>query len=409
MMRAPILTSREFASLTSLPKSVRRQGQYRSCPKAPTASPKTLLPDEIEELTSWLGAYEPSCARAFISAQAGFGLMATTPLQPEHILLTIPMSKCISSSKEEYSIYMVDEFLSNMHGLRPWVSTLPSSVSLPWLYWTDEEIEELQDEDTIVEIYSLREKVLKHPFFQSIVSKYGIDQSLWALSLVHSRSFTYTTGTGTRHIWVPGVDLCNHSLSNPNARVQIVHSSNNCQGRAALEEIAPLDDLQCADESQFQLVVGADGIPAGDEITISYGQCWPNDIYLLFFGWCPEEDSIHDMVVLFQNVEDMARYAMHSSPSPVPEDMNHQRLVATIEGLDTRIVDTYNTWQSNGCDMRFESLLTMIQRRASEILESYPTSLAEDVKRLPSISHAPSTTALRYRIHKKKILLHLVR
>jgi hypothetical protein len=40
----------------------------------------------------------------------------------------------------------------------PWVSSLPAHVPLPWLYWEAEELEELQDEDTIDEAFHLRSK-----------------------------------------------------------------------------------------------------------------------------------------------------------------------------------------------------------------------------------------------------------
>ncbi len=37
----------------------------------------------------------------------------------------------------------------------------------------------------------------------------------WALSMVHSRSFVERSA----HIWCPGIDLCNHTLT-PNADIR---------------------------------------------------------------------------------------------------------------------------------------------------------------------------------------------
>lgn len=40
--------------------------------------------------------------------------------------------------------------------IQPWLDALPTSVDLPWLYWSDDELAELQDEDTIAEAQHLR-------------------------------------------------------------------------------------------------------------------------------------------------------------------------------------------------------------------------------------------------------------
>ena len=42
---------------------------------------------------------------------------------------------------------------------------------------------------------------------------------------------------------------------------------------------------------------------AGEEVTISYG-AWPNDVFLLFFGFLPEQNE-HDAVVLFHSLPDL--------------------------------------------------------------------------------------------------------
>lgn len=40
---------------------------------------------------------------------------------------------------------------------QPWLDVLPPHVDLPWLYWSDAELAELQDEDTIAEAGQFRE------------------------------------------------------------------------------------------------------------------------------------------------------------------------------------------------------------------------------------------------------------
>ena len=50
---------------------------------------------------------------------------------------------------------------------------------------------------------------------QELAPRFTPDQVAWALSLVHSRSFIERG----RHVWVPGIDLCNHTLQ-PNATIR---------------------------------------------------------------------------------------------------------------------------------------------------------------------------------------------
>ena len=123
-----------------------------------------------------------------------------------------------------------------------------------------------------------------------------------ALSLIHSRTFI-SSGI---HVWVPGVDLCNHSLT-PNATVRCRHNPDECQGAAATEEIAP-PVRQLVRPSCFDLIAGERGISAGEEVTISYGS-WPNDVFLLFFGFVPT-DNPNDSVVLFGDLEEVVDFVV---------------------------------------------------------------------------------------------------
>ena len=116
------------------------------------------------------------------------------------------------------------------------------------------------------------------------------DQVAWALSLVHSRSFVQAG----RHVWVPGIDMANHTLE-PSATIRCLQSPGASQGAAALEEVCPPAAAAAAaqEPSRFELVAGEEGIAAGQEVTISYGS-WPSDVFLLFFGFVPHEGNPHD-------------------------------------------------------------------------------------------------------------------
>ena len=57
--------------------------------------------------------------------------------------------------------------------------------------------------------------------------------------------------------------------------------------------------------SQVLLVAGPAGLRAGQEVTISYGSQWPNEAFLLLFGFAPEGNPA-DAVVLFPSLADLA-------------------------------------------------------------------------------------------------------
>lgn len=154
----------------------------------------------------------------------------------------------------------------------------------------------------------------------------AVPQIAWALSLVHSRSFI----SSGMHVWVPGVDLCNHTL-HPNATVRCTHSPDACQGATATEEIAPPQPVR---PSSFDLVAGEEGITAGDEVTISYGS-WPNDVFLLFFGFIPRGNP-NDSVVLFGDLGEVADFVAEEA---------------------ARTTKRENTWEEGGIESVVETLV----------------------------------------------------
>jgi len=53
------------------------------------------------------------------------------------------------------------------------------------------------------------------PPVQELAGSFSRQQVAWTLSLVHSRSFAQAG----RHVWVPGIDMANHTLA-PNATIR---------------------------------------------------------------------------------------------------------------------------------------------------------------------------------------------
>lgn len=137
-----------------------------------------------------------------------------------------------------------------------WLDALPEHVDLCWLYWTDAELAELQDEDTLAEARHLRavyeaacevkgrrgaqdrswvrsrpRPASPHPrppfpLLQELGRRYSRADMAWALSLVHSRSFVMQSA----HWWIPGIDMCNHSLA-CNADIRCVRADGQRGGR----------------------------------------------------------------------------------------------------------------------------------------------------------------------------------
>ncbi|DBB02689.1 TPA: hypothetical protein ACH3X3_011645 [Trebouxia sp. C0006] len=158
----------------------------------------------------------------------------------------------------------------------------------------------LQDPETVQEVQAMR---LSHEAcFQELEEDLEVvgcnrQDFDWAVSVLHSRCFIH--GPQSIHMTVPGVDMANHSFS-PNAAVRCVYSPEASQGRGAEEDVC---DPPPAQPAMFQLLSGPGGIRNGEEVTISYGD-WPNDVFLLFFGFLPEGNQ-HDSVVLFDTVQDL--------------------------------------------------------------------------------------------------------
>ena len=83
------------------------------------------------------------------------------------------------------------------------------------------------------------------------------------------------------------------------------------------------------EQSRLELVVGKDGIPAGAEVTISYGN-WPNEVFLLLFGFVPM-DNPADTVTLFVDLDDWLEAAASSAISDWADTQHqqHDRLLSS--------------------------------------------------------------------------------
>lgn len=200
----------------------------------------------------------------------------------------------------------------------PWVASLPQDALTP-LGFSDAAVAALGDPGVVAEVQGMRQYFQSYwaaltgpehgPQAPAVCGTY--EQFMWAVQVFTSRCF-FEPSLGC-HLAVPGVDMANHSFQ-PNASVQVRHGVDTCQGRDAVEDVCDpsaagrdaVEDVSSASPSVFQLVAGPDGIEEGEEVTICYGSTWPNEPYLLLFGFVPE-DNPSDGVILFPNLVDLAR------------------------------------------------------------------------------------------------------
>ncbi|GLC44731.1 hypothetical protein PLESTB_000970800 [Pleodorina starrii] len=168
-------------------------------------------------------------------------------------------------------------------GWGPWIRALPSAVRTP-LEYGEEEVRQLGCPYVMEEV-RLMQQCVRDCFevLQPELSELGCGWGdfLWAVQIFHSRCF-FEPSAGL-HMCVPGVDLANHSPTQPSAQVRLRHSPGACQGYDALAEVA---EPPPPEPSRFELVACEEGIRAGQEVTISYGR-WPSEAFLLLFGFVP--------------------------------------------------------------------------------------------------------------------------
>lgn len=362
----------------------------------------------------------------------GSGMVALEDIPADEVLLSVPLPVAIASpeggDEAPWSIGMAGQLLelAARGGAATWLAALPPAPALPWLGWSTEEVWQLQDEDTVGEVHHMQ-SLAAAAVAELGASGHARADVEWALAMVHSRSFV----SGGQHVWVPGVDVCNHAEA-PNAAVRLVHSPGACQGLSAEEEVAPPSPVT-RQPSRFELLTTKE-VAAGEQVCISYG-AWASDVFLLFFGFVPGDSSApggnpHEEAVLFGGLEDMAMFQQELQaeaaaatvgaenfsfvwePQPcqawetveergvreleeeeaivqqLEQDLGssrqqYYRLVVTAAGMEQRLYNAASALlQRCRCQGSPPSVGRFLAARCRELLASYPTSLAEDERLL---------------------------
>ncbi|GBF87434.1 hypothetical protein Rsub_00145 [Raphidocelis subcapitata] len=276
------------------------------------------------------GVHPPLVAVAELpGAGGGRGLVAAADAEPGAVLLSVPFDRVFASAPEEeladglhWAAEMGLRLLQARHACRgggggggggewgPWIEALPSRVVTP-AEFSATEAERCGVPSTIQEIAAMQSSLEEGyrelaPQLEAVGC--GRADLLWAVQVLHSRCF-YEANLGL-HLSVPGVDMANDGGAAANATVKVVHSPDASQGAAALEDIAPPPPPGAGRSgSLFQLVAGAGGVAAGEEVRIAYGWAagWPAEPYFLMFGFVPEGNPA-ESVVAYSDLQDLARH-----------------------------------------------------------------------------------------------------
>ena len=407
-------------------------------------------------LVDWLGATIgdaslPSKIRVTDRGRAfgTRGVEAVRDLAPGETLARVPFGLTLRGESDDdgtddadaWSSRMAMEILEELHASTSstsastsaydrsvWLSSLPRPApETPPLDFSDEELAMIEDEHVVAEARAVRavhERACE-TFADRLAAIGATREDLkWATSAVHSRVFARrdeATGKTTR-ILVPGVDMCNHGGPDGyNAIVRIVTSPETCQGLSATEEIADVSSRDAnAEEKFFELVVDPDGqgIEAGDEILISYSNTFPNEPFLLYFGFVPSNNP-NDAFALFRGgVDDLITHCRDVLNLDVSDDQidairaifdtrenessSSKPISCTIDSIDATLIEA--------CERILNvPWIDVVGSRARNVLTSgqvFSTKIREDIAILddPTVSDRVKL-AVRYRLNKKAILI----
>ncbi|KAL6765411.1 hypothetical protein V8C86DRAFT_797283 [Haematococcus lacustris] len=303
---------------------------------APSSSSTDQSTEVLSKFLAWSspGLANIPCHIAQLPTPHCRGLVATMDIAPHTIILSVPWDRIFKSQVQPESVLqmhwsaemavrlLVERSAGPASAWAPWLAALPAHVATP-LEWSAAEVAAVGDPGIQSEVLGMQACITAcwEEVREDVESAGGGEADFrGAVQLLHSRCF-FDPESGS-HLAVPGIDMANHEGVTPSASVAVQHSPGAVQGWAALEEVCdPRAALPGCSQSRFNLVAGAAGLRAGQEITISYG-AWPDAAFCLLFGFVPQVNP-HNSCCLFPTVLHMARslasMLMHlSEPTPAP-------------------------------------------------------------------------------------------
>eukprot|EP00241_Pyramimonas_parkeae_P006246 CAMPEP_0114241816 /NCGR_PEP_ID=MMETSP0058-20121206/9833_1 /TAXON_ID=36894 /ORGANISM="Pyramimonas parkeae, CCMP726" /LENGTH=414 /DNA_ID=CAMNT_0001354365 /DNA_START=270 /DNA_END=1514 /DNA_ORIENTATION=- len=365
------------------------------------------------------------------------GVCVTTDVPKDAALVSVPWEYALVVQDEQSELHwdtlLAMQLLEKMRDpnsiWRECAHLLPRRVASACL-WSDQALEELQDRRTSQEAANIRDRFLRQvDLATSHASQRGA--LLWALSMVHSRSFVITrnedpsgiTAPGTRAL-VPFADQFNHA---PAKRQRGSHGDG---------EGAPWRLVRAPGGARFEIVT-RQPLERGEEATIDYGHDTNAELLVSYgFVLAPNPSDVVPLYADVQELLDDDRWVPHCSvrSQRLKEGLVHDSLQGTAgsgdqlgvraggsahhalsalrilhatdqetEKLMSRYIDT--TQMVSAANEL--SVFQHIVNRCYELLDELPTTMEEDRELLNleyNIRDTQHNLALQYRLETKRTL-----
>ncbi|XP_060118885.1 actin-histidine N-methyltransferase [Heteronotia binoei] len=399
--------------------------------------------DYFAELIKWAGENGASTEGFEVAnfSEEGFGLKATREIKAEELFLWVPrkLLMTVESAKNSVlgSLYSQDRILQAMGNITlafhllcerynpnsfwlPYIQTLPSEYNTP-LYFEEDEVQYLQSTQAIHDVFSqYKNTARQYAYFYKVIQthpnasklplkdSFTYDDYRWAVSSVMTRQNQIPAEDGSRVTLalIPLWDMCNHTNG-------LITTGYN------LED----DRCECVALQDFK---------PGEQIYIFYGTR-SNAEFVIHSGFFFDNNS-HDRVKIKLGVsksdrlyamkaEVLARagiptssvFALHSTEPPISAQLlAFLRVFCMTEDelkehlIGEHAIDRIFTLGNSEFPVSWDNevkLWTFLEARASLLLKTYKTTVAEDKSFLEThdlTCHA--TMAIKLRLGEKEIL-----
>jgi len=224
--RVARVSHRQHASFrTARAERVRRRGAAA----APCAEKYAVSTEDAKAMFD--ARFPPGSVPVAVRETAcGRGLVALRPIDEGDLLLSVPWRHTVhvfeGGHDDPDDLRLALELLRVLDGggadapedervsvWRAYRPMLPSSTGAA-AFWTERNVDELQHADAVEETRALRLQ-FEASATRRADATHTKEDILWALSMVHSRSFSVTTPEGTARALVPFADLFNHKPESP--------------------------------------------------------------------------------------------------------------------------------------------------------------------------------------------------
>ena len=394
-------------NLSSRPWPGLRLHRQRISASSPSSGSPPIAQVE-EDFTSLASRHGCSLNCRLGVGSRGRGLFSNSDIKLNDVILKAPLSIALvepsvsDGSKLSRNVRLALSLLSASHasgsenqGVSLWPQYKqdyipPPLDHPPLLLASDEELNFLQDEELAQALSGARRTLDKaKDELKSLSGTITISHVEnmadfeWAYALTQSRAHSFSTSAGIPHaLFMPFADMANHSVY-----------------PSAVFEVTPDD--------KFYQLRASRPIPAGEEVTISYGSHLPNSILSLNFGFIqpgnPNDSLSFDLLSPFYG-----KYAVQPLTEAFERDrqkMEEGDELRRLNVVHRSLVAFGRRGEPQSGETDKESLTDLMGALSSK-LDSYPTTIDEDRALLQSRSPISLRlmTCIAFRLENKLVL-----